>query len=91
MTANLHPVFAAILEPLTAKPVVCKKCHGTGETGCQGILDCSAPGCTAAADRHALNVAVAALGPMLLDDLVWQVYQMGKLANTRKFMEKENG
>jgi hypothetical protein len=77
MSNLLHPVFADILAPLAPKPAVCPKCHGTGETASYGILDCSEPGCAAAVDRHALNTAVAALGPMTRDDLVWHVFQAG--------------
>jgi hypothetical protein len=80
MANLLHPAFADILAPIAPKPAVCPKCHGTGETGRYAILDCSAPGCTAATDRAALNTAVAALGPMTLDDLVWHVFQAGKRA-----------
>jgi len=56
----------------------CQKCGGTGEMVACGIYDCSEPGCTAAVDRTALEAAVKAAGPMLLEDAIWFAYQQGQ-------------
>src|ERR1700741_2441763 len=51
----------------------CPVCFDTGETGVEGILDCTA--CSAPSDRAALNAFVKSLGPMSQDDLLWLVHQ----------------
>lgn len=62
----------------------CQKCGGTGENGAYGIYDCTAPDCTAAVDRTALEAAVKAAGPMVLQDAIWFAYQQGALAERNK-------
>lgn len=62
--------------------MTCTVCKGTGETGTFGIYDCAAPGCTAAEERHALDMqfaqAEAADGRMHPHDARWLVYLWGK-------------
>lgn len=55
----------------------CPTCSGSGETGAYCVLDCSAPNCTAAVERLALEVAAA--DASLTDyDARWLAYQAGK-------------
>lgn len=60
----------------------CKQCNGTGETGTFGIYDCAAPGCTAAEERHALDLQFAKLeaklGRQHPHDARWLVYLWGR-------------
>jgi len=58
--------------------MTCPVCNDTGEAGQYGVLDCAAPGCTAAAERSALNAAMAALPPMSEYDRIWYAYLAGK-------------
>jgi len=62
----------------------CKQCGGTGETGTFGIYDCAAPGCTAAQERYAFDMAIAEFeaqhGRMHPHDARWFAYRMGKEA-----------
>lgn len=57
--------------------MTCPICNDTGETGAYGILDCAAPGCTAAVDRAAMNAVIEALPPMTAYDKHWAAFQLG--------------
>lgn len=79
---SLHPLFAGILSAHTGAGYaegdeVCLTCGGSGEASKYAILDCTAPGCYAAAERNALMNAVIELGVMSEYDLVWWAYQQG--------------
>jgi hypothetical protein len=53
----------------------CPRCHGLGYTDVFCVYDCSEPGCTAAADRTALEQAIKdderRQGPMTREELAW--------------------
>lgn len=53
----------------------CPVCKDTGETSQYGVLDCQAPGCTAAAERAALNAYLESLPRQTEYDQVWIAYQ----------------
>ncbi len=66
----------------------CTACNGTGETGHYGIIDCQAPGCTAATERAALKVAMDGAGALTQYDRDWHAYNLGKAAAKK---EKQDG
>ena len=53
----------------------CTACGDTGETSHYGVLDCCAPGCTAAQERAALNAYIESLPPLTPYDKHWHAYQ----------------
>lgn len=77
LAARPAPV-GAVQVPILESPLTCERCNGTGETNGYGVLDCSAPGCTAASERACLNAFIEALPPMTAYDKHWAAYQMGK-------------
>lgn len=64
--------------------MTCHVCDGTGESGTFGIYDCTEPGCTAAVERFAFDMALAEFeareGRMHPHDARWFAYRMGKEA-----------
>lgn len=62
----------------------CPICHGSGETGHFGIFDCAAPGCTAAQERYAIDMAIMKMvadeGRLHPHDERWEAYKLGKAA-----------
>lgn len=54
----------------------CKVCKDTGETGQAEMLDCTAPGCNAAQERHELTLFVISEKKTKCEyDLVWAIHQ----------------
>lgn len=58
---------------------LCPTCGGSGESGQYAVLDCAAPGCTAAFDRAEFNAFMAALAPMTQYDRDWAAYRYGRV------------
>lgn len=61
----------------------CPICKNSGETGSYGVLDCSAPNCTAAVERLALEAA-ASTASLTDYDARWMAYGLGKAAALEK-------
>jgi hypothetical protein len=59
--------------------MTCSHCLGTGEINQLGHLDCVY--CTAARERHILNLAVASLPPLPQADLLWLVYRLATMSS----------
>lgn len=63
--------------------MICSHCNNTGDLHGMGFYDCT--NCPAADERTALDAAIAALPPMVKEDVHWAAYQAGVKAAEQRF------
>lgn len=69
--------------------MTCAACNDSGKLPSSDFLDCTVPGCAAAADRVKLEDFACTMSHWPLEDVLWAVHQRATEAQAARIAELE--